>query len=264
MAEAEDDSAVLSWADPLLLMILEGSSDENFLPFLVPSQDMDPQAEGTNQFELEDMQTDFPNSHFVPTSEERTNPKTKTRSPPREIKRFKCPLQNCPWSFSSEYKLNRHSLTHSISAASKCTCDHCGKDFANKYNLTAHIKEHHQDLQEKPPQYWCPETGCGLIFTEHKLLRQHAKAHGKEVKPPGSPVHVCQFPGCGKRFNRPSKLAAHCRTHTGEKPYVCRMEGCESRFARTDQLKRHQKTHSSLAWLRKHYRQEENSIDKRN
>ncbi|KAI9489717.1 hypothetical protein BDB00DRAFT_726141, partial [Zychaea mexicana] len=50
---------------------------------------------------------------------------------------------------------------------------------------------------------------------------------------------------CVKRFTRPSSLATHMHSHTGEKPYKCQIEGCGRRFSVVSNLRRHAKIHNN-------------------
>ncbi|EIE81559.1 hypothetical protein G6F46_011823 [Rhizopus delemar] len=50
---------------------------------------------------------------------------------------------------------------------------------------------------------------------------------------------------CPKRFTRPSSLATHMHSHTGEKPYECEHEGCGRRFSVVSNLRRHAKIHTT-------------------
>ncbi|KAJ4286132.1 hypothetical protein N0V90_013481 [Kalmusia sp. IMI 367209] len=53
--------------------------------------------------------------------------------------------------------------------------------------------------------------------------------------------YVCDFQGCGQRFNRPCRLEAHMRSHSKERPFVCPHDDCDKTFPRKDHLQRHLK-----------------------
>lgn len=51
--------------------------------------------------------------------------------------------------------------------------------------------------------------------------------------------HRCPRPGCGRVFDRPSKLAAHEKTH--EARFVCQFSGCGAAFVLASGLNLHLK-----------------------
>jgi hypothetical protein len=63
---------------------------------------------------------------------------------------------------------------------------------------------------------------------------------------PGTSVHPCSFPACGKTFARLYSLRAHTRVHAAERPFRCTR--CPAAFARNHDLKRHARLHEDRAW----------------
>ncbi|KAI0267326.1 hypothetical protein BC834DRAFT_870921 [Gloeopeniophorella convolvens] len=61
----------------------------------------------------------------------------------------------------------------------------------------------------------------------------------------GGRRHAC--PHCAKRFNRPSSLAIHVNTHTGDKPFKCPFPGCGREFNVNSNMRRHYRKHLTSA-----------------
>lgn len=66
---------------------------------------------------------------------------------------------------------------------------------------------------------------------------------GPSNRPEGGPSYVCPYEGCSKGYTKPSKLAQHIRSHTGERPFVCDHPGCGASYMRNEHLKAHQRRH---------------------
>ena len=62
--------------------------------------------------------------------------------------------------------------------------------------------------------------------------------------PNGAVGAVCDFPGCGRIFERITNLRRHKKMHSGERPYACKQ--CDKTFSRSDNLRQHRLVHIKL------------------
>ncbi len=75
----------------------------------------------------------------------------------------------------------------------------------------------------------------------HSLVPTATRAASTSTKPK---TCVCPWPDCGKSYTTSWHLAAHIRTHTGERPYACPWQACSMTFPRSDSLARHFRAHA--------------------
>ena len=182
--------------------------------------------------------------------------------------KYECKLDKCVEkvkSFSSPYNLNQHLKRHARPLDFKCPAPGCEAAFQTKMELKSHLKSSiHRSLilqnleagslesEERLimlPEHIC--HGCGKRFFNSKDLLIHVNQFHSENDQSASnsktnkPKYRCTFERCEKVFELPSRLAAHARTHTGERPYPCPWPSCCWSFRTASKLRRHERTHKN-------------------
>ena len=86
--------------------------------------------------------------------------------------------------------------------------------------------------------YECDDPSCAYTTHQASRLTAHKRMHT------GDRPYACDFHGCGYRGSHQSILRAHQRTHSTDKPFKCRSPGCGYQAVRASSLKVHLRTHS--------------------
>eukprot|EP00752_Nemacystus_decipiens_P011792 g10461.t1 len=106
----------------------------------------------------------------------------------------------------------------------------CGAAFAKKWQLREHLYSEHGQTKFNSRQHRCAHPGCGRVFDRPSKLAAHEKSHEARF--------VCQFSGCGAAFVLASGLNLHLKE---EHPFRCGV--CDKLFDREDKMLIHQGTH---------------------
>ncbi|CAN0390905.1 unnamed protein product [Pylaiella littoralis] len=119
----------------------------------------------------------------------------------------------------------------------------CGAAFAKKWQLREHLYAEHGQTRYNSRQHRCPYLGCGREFDRPSKLAAHEKTHEARF--------VCEFDGCKAAFVLASGLNLHLKE---EHPFRCGV--CDMIFDREDKMQIHQGTHGRAGdgdYIRPHH-----------
>uniref|UniRef100_A0A1A7YEF7 Zinc finger protein 276 n=2 Tax=Iconisemion striatum TaxID=60296 RepID=A0A1A7YEF7_9TELE len=118
----------------------------------------------------------------------------------------------------------------------KCPYQGCTAVYRAPDGLKKHIKEHHEDMRERP----CPHPGCNKVFMIDRYLQRHVKLIHTEER-----NYICDQ--CGQTFKQRKHLSVHQMRHSGAKPLQCEVCGFQCRQRAS--LKYHMTRHKAEADL---------------
>ncbi|OSD06096.1 hypothetical protein PYCCODRAFT_1405021 [Trametes coccinea BRFM310] len=95
----------------------------------------------------------------------------------------------------------------------------------------------HATTPERQKRYACTFEGCTKAYSKPSRLAEHERSHT------GDRPFVCST--CNKSYLRETHLQAHARSHlpSSERPFACEEEGCGKRFWTSQHLRVHTELH---------------------
>jgi len=177
-------------------------------------------------------------------------------------KTFLCTFPNCSKKFTTVEYLKRHiDRLHNPNWVQNTLvpCPICSKEI-RKCNIYNHLRSHTAKREEKIHK--CDI--CSKMFRRQRTLKRHQNIHLPESEKPVFPCTLCDYKSksadnlkvhmklkhaedplkyictctfCNKQL-RPQNMAAHLRSHIGEKPFICHL--CDADFTKKILLKKHQ------------------------
>ena len=140
---------------------------------------------------------------------------------------FTC--HQCGRNFTTNNYLQKHIRRFHEKIEDNIKCEHCGIVFRRLNTYRGHVNIHHSDN----PEYACKH--CGKRWETIPRRKAHERIHEGLTTIPTIPC-----PHCGKEVVK-KNMAAHIRTHTGEKPYKCK--DCDYACVSSTALSLHRRRH---------------------
>ncbi|KAJ4483747.1 hypothetical protein J3R30DRAFT_3451192 [Lentinula aciculospora] len=86
-----------------------------------------------------------------------------------------------------------------------------------------------------------PHTALSESEAEASFSKKPIIINGKLTDGKTTKRYQCNVEGCGKAYNKPSRLEEHSRSHTGVRPFVC--SNCQKSYLRETHLQAHNRVH---------------------
>jgi len=144
---------------------------------------------------------------------------------------FKCPIEDCEYSFGTEDRLKNHLKRSHYAPEKTLECSECPYKTANQDTLKWHMLRH-----TNAGAHPCTFQGCNRTFYHSTVLKRHIRVHHEESNP-----FECKI--CGKKFKYNQSLRRHEMQHGEERPFMC--EICSDTFKVKKNFRNHQKVHAN-------------------